>query len=128
MLSIASIAATQASMRNGVLRGRRSNPGGSQEIVAGRLAVQNAATDGVSTLSAGVGVQVTAVPRLALPLKNCTVPVGPCAELLLVLTFALKVTLPPDTTVNALGVTTVVVVAWMMVTDRLLLVFGLGAV
>ena len=95
-------------------------PGGREEIVAGKVAVQNALTAGVAVLSAGVDVQV-AVPRLALPLKNCTVPVGPCAELLPVFTFAESVTLPPETTLDALEVTTVVVVACAIITESALL-------
>jgi len=110
-------------MTNGVLRGRRSNPGGSEEIVAGRLAVQNAATDGVAVLFAAVGAQV-AIPRLVLPLKNCTIPVGPCNELLVVFTFAESVRVPPEATVRPLGVNTVVVVAWVMVIESVLLVFA----
>ena len=89
-------------------------------MVVGRVAVQDAVVGGVALLFAPVEVH-GAVPRLVLPLKNCTVPVGPCVELLLVLTFAVSVTGPPDATVRVLGTTTVVVMAWVMVTDSVLL-------
>ena len=75
-LSIASNAASQASTTIGVLRGRRSNPGGSEEMVAKKVAVHDAVVGGVALLFAPVEVH-GAVPRLVLPLKNCTVPVGP---------------------------------------------------
>lgn len=67
-----------------------------------------------------VGVQLTAAPRLLAPFLNCTVPVGP-APLLLVLTVAVSVTLPPDTMLVGLAMTEVVVVAWVTVTATLLL-------
>jgi hypothetical protein len=52
---------------------------------------------------------------------NCTVPVGPCAELLCEFTVAVSVTLPPDTTLVTLGFTTTDVVACVIVTDKVLL-------
>jgi hypothetical protein len=64
-----------------------------------------------------VGAQVTAAPKLLDPFVNCTVPVGP-APLLVVLTVAVSVTLPPDTILVGLAVTAVVVVACVIVTDR----------
>jgi len=57
----------------------------------------------------GVGVQVAAVPSAVVPFMNCTVPVGPAALLVVPVTFAVKVTLPPDAIDVTLGVTTVVV-------------------
>jgi len=84
-------------------------PGGSEERAVVNVAVQNAEAP-VETLNA-VGVQAAAVPRLVAPFENCTVPVGPCAELLLELTFAVRVTLPPDATLVTLEVTVVVVAA-----------------
>jgi hypothetical protein len=56
-----------------------------------------------------VGVQVAAVPSAVVPFMNCTVPVGPARALVFPVTFAERVTLPPDATVVTLGVTTVVV-------------------
>jgi hypothetical protein len=56
-----------------------------------------------------VGVQVAAVPSAAVPFMNCTFPVGPAAPLVVPVTFAVSVTLPPDATVATLEVTTVVV-------------------
>ena len=109
-LNVASAAAIHARRTNGVLRGRTLMiPGGSEERAVVNVAVQNADVP-VETLN-GVGVQVAAVPRLVVPFKNCTVPVGPCAELLLELTFAVSVTFPPDATLLTLEVTVVVVVA-----------------
>jgi hypothetical protein len=71
---------------------------------------------------AAVGVQVAGAPRFDPPLVNCTVPVGPAAELLPELTSAVKITLPPEVMLVGLGVTVVVVVAWVIVTDSVLLV------
>ena len=62
-----------------------------------------------------VGAQVTALPKLPEPLRNCTVPVGP-APLLEVVTVAVNVTLPPAAMLDGLGVTVVVVVACVIVT------------
>ena len=77
------------------------------------VAVQNALT--VLEAIAEVGVQLTALPRLLDPFLNCTVPVGP-APLLVVFTVAVRVTLPPDTILAGLDVTTVVVAACVIVT------------
>jgi len=60
-------------------------------------------------------MHITAVPKLLDPFLNCTVPVGP-APLLVVFTVAVSVTLPPDTMVEALEVTVVVVVSPVTVT------------
>ena len=76
-----------------------------------RVAVKNAA----ALVVAAVGVQVAATPRAPEPFLNCTVPVGP-APLLFVVTFAVRVTLPPDITLDTLGVTVVVVAAFVTVT------------
>jgi len=111
---IASAVASHASKTNGVPGGRISMmPGGNAEIAVFSVAVQDAFAL-VATLNP-VGVQVAAVPRLAPPLRNCTVPVGPVAELLFVLTVAVSVTLPPDATLVTLEVTAVVVVACVIV-------------
>ena len=70
---------------------------------------------------AAFGVQVAAAPRFAPPFRNCTVPVGPCAELLVVLIFAVSVMLPPDVTLKVLLVMAVVVVAGVIEIDSVLL-------
>src|ERR1700730_10557480 len=54
-----------------------------------------------------VAVQVAAVPRLEPASLNCTVPVGPAAPFVVPVTLAVRVTLPPVTTLVTLGVTTV---------------------
>src|SRR5271168_1307690 len=59
-----------------------------------------------------VGMQVAAVPRAVVPFMNSTVPVGPAAALVVPVTFAVKVTLPPEAIEVTLGVSTVVV-AWV---------------
>lgn len=56
-----------------------------------------------------VGAQVAAVPNAEVPFMNCTVPLGPGAPVVVPVTTAVRVTLPPDATLVALGVTTVVV-------------------
>jgi hypothetical protein len=56
-----------------------------------------------------VGVQVAGVPRAVVPFMKVTVPVGPAALLLVPVTFAVSVTLPPELMLVALDVTTVVV-------------------
>jgi hypothetical protein len=71
-----------------------------------RVAVQ---VPGVEAVPA-VGMQVAAVPRAVVPFMNCTVPVGPARLFVVPVTFAVKVTLPPDAIEVALGVTTVVVI------------------
>jgi hypothetical protein len=101
-----------------VLRGRKSIiPGGNAESVVVSFAVQEAP----AALDAPVGVHIAAAPKFVPPFKNCTVPVGPVAELLLVLTVAVRVTLPPEVMDAALEVTEVVVVPCVMVIDNVLL-------
>lgn len=78
--------------------------GTNSESAVVRVAVHNA----VVVLVPAVGVHITALPKLLDPFLNCTVPVGP-APLLVVFTFAVSVTLPPDAMVVALEVTVVVV-------------------
>ena len=92
-------------------------PGGNAESVVFSVAVQ----DAPALLVAPVALQVAAVPRLELPFINCTVPVGPCVELLLDETVAVSVTVPPDAMLVTLEVVAVVVVACVMVTDSALL-------
>src|SRR5262245_49529215 len=123
MLKIAEIAARTVTITSGVLRGRGSmkNPGGSAESAVVSCAVQSAPT-GVAPLEfAPVGVQFTAVPRFVLPFLNCTVPEGPWAEWLCEFTVAVRVTLPPDATLLTFELTSIVVEACVMVTDRVLL-------
>jgi hypothetical protein len=72
--------------------------------------VQNAA----AVLVAAVGVHVAAAPSELEPFLNCTVPVGP-TPLLFVATVALRITLPPETTLVTLGTTWVRVAAWATV-------------
>jgi hypothetical protein len=93
------------------------NPGGREESIVVSVAVQEA----LVALEAPAGVHVTAAPRFAPPFRNCTVPVGPCAELLFVFTVALSVTLPPAVMLLGLGTTVVDVVACVMVIDSELL-------
>src|SRR5713226_9062139 len=69
-----------------------------------KVAVQNA----VAVLVPAVGMHVTAVESAVVPFLNCTVPVGP-APLLVVETFAVRVTLPPEAILVAELVTLVVV-------------------
>jgi len=115
---VASAVASHARKTNGVFGGRISIiPGGRAESVVVNLAVQEA----LVLLVAAVGAQVAAVPRFEPAFRNCTGPVGPAAELLFVLTVAVKVTVPPDAMLLALVVTAVVVVANVMVTDSELL-------
>jgi len=52
---------------------------------------------------------------------NCTVPLGPALLLLLDETVAVRVTLPPDVMLVRLEVTADVVVAFVIVTARVLL-------
>src|ERR1051326_3746693 len=115
--NIASKAASRARTTNGVLRGRESMiPGGSAESVVVSFAVQEAPAE----LVAPAGVHVAVAPIFAPPFKNCTVRVGAPAELLLVLTVAVSVTLPPEVIDPMLEVTAVVVVACVMVIDNVL--------
>jgi hypothetical protein len=75
-----------------------------------------AAQDAGAVTDAAFGVHVTALPKLLAPFLNCTIPVGP-APLLVVFTIAVSVTFAPAVILVGLGVTTVVVVACVMVTD-----------
>lgn len=93
------------------------NPGGNAEIAVVNFAVHDAPAE----LVAPAGVQVTDAPRLLPLFRNCTVPDGPIAELLFEVTVAVSVTLVPDVMLTALDVTVVVVVACVMVTERVLL-------
>jgi hypothetical protein len=56
-----------------------------------------------------VGVQLTAAPSGVVPFMNCTVPVTPGVLFPVPVTVAVKVTLPPEATLVALGITVVVV-------------------
>src|ERR1700740_3013314 len=85
-------------------------PGGRPESAVISVAVQ----DAPALLVAPAAVQVAAAPRLTPPFKNCTVPVGPCVELLFDETMAVSVTVAPDAMLLALEVAAVVVVAWVM--------------
>ena len=116
---IASAAASHARKTNGVVGGRTLiMPGGNADRAVVRVAVQDADV----VLVAPVGLHVAAaVPRFALPFRNCTVPLGPTAELLFVLTTVVSVTVPPDATLATLEVTAVVVAACVMVTESVLL-------
>jgi hypothetical protein len=88
-------------------RGARFDPLGGvrRDRVVISVAVQ---VPGVVLVPA-VGVQVAGVPRAVVPFMNVTVPVGPAALLLVPVTFAVRVTLPPELMLVALAVTTVVV-------------------
>src|SRR5215467_10805335 len=122
-LSSASSAASQATITNGVARGcGRKKPGGRAERFVVSFATHEAPTK-LPELSvvAPAGVQVAAEPRLTPPLRNCTLPVGPWVELLCEETVAVRVMLPPVLMMLALGTTAVVVVAWVMVTESVLL-------
>lgn len=116
---IASAIASHARKTNGVVGGRTLiMPGGN----ADRAVVSDAVQDADVVLVAPVDLHVAAaVPRFALPFWNCTVPLGPAAELLFVLTTAVSVTVPPDAMLATLEVAAVVVAACVMVTDTELL-------
>jgi hypothetical protein len=86
--------------------------GGVSASVVIRVAVH---VPGVEAVPA-VGMQVAAVPNAVVPFMNCTVPVGPAPLLVVPVTFAVKVTVPPDAIDVALGVTTVVVACVPLVT------------
>ncbi len=81
--------------------------------------VSVAVHDAVPELEAtpDVGVHVAALPKLLEPFLNCTVPVGP-APLLEVEIVAVSVTLPPAAIDVTLEVTAAVVVAFVIVTER----------
>ena len=85
-------------------------PGGNAESAVCSVAVQDAPL----LLVAFAALQVIAAPKLAPPFKNCTVPVGPCVELLFDETIAVSVTVPPDAMMVALEFAAVVVVACVM--------------
>ena len=85
-------------------------PGGNAESAVCSVAVQDAPL----LLVAPAAVHVAAAPRLTPPFKNCTVPVGPCVELLPDETTAVSVTVAPDVMMVALEFAAVVVVACVM--------------
>src|ERR1700746_2368114 len=85
-------------------------PGGRPESAVISVAVQ----DAPALLVAPAAVQVAAAPRLTPPFKNCTVPVGPCVELLFDETIAVSITVPPGAMVGALEFAAVVVAACVM--------------
>jgi hypothetical protein len=60
-------------------------------------------------------MQVTGAPTFVLPFENCTVPLGPTAELLPDEIVAVSVTVPPATMLLGLPTTAVVVAACVMV-------------
>src|SRR5579859_2378884 len=105
-----------ANHSSGVQRQRLSPTpsGGKAAMVVDSVAVH----DAPFAPAAGAGVQVTAAPRFAAPFENCTVPVGPCAELLADVTIAVNVTIPPRATMPRLGVTCTCVAACVMVMDN----------
>src|SRR4029077_16821472 len=110
-----------ASMPSGTIRtfGRTRGParGINSDSAVVSVALQEAFVDPV----APVGVHVIALPSAVDPFINCTVPLGPALLLLLDVTVAVRVTLPPDATLVGLEVTAVVVVAWVIVTASALL-------
>jgi len=71
--------------------------------------------------TAPADAHVTALPSAVDPFMNCTVPLGPALLLLLDETVAVRVTLPPDVMLVRLEVTADVVVAFVIVTARVLL-------
>src|SRR5215470_8205933 len=119
---ISAIAANSAaSHSNGVERGRLSKfTGGANAVsVVVNDAVHEApdVTCPLELDTAPLGVHVTAVPRFVAPFWNCTVPVGPCAELLFDEIVAVSVTDAPDVMLLGLAATPACVVAGVMVTD-----------
>ena len=70
-----------------------------------------------------VGTQFVALPRLVDPFLNCTVPVGP-APLLVVMTVAVSVMLPPEVIEDGLGTTWVFVAALVTVNVRVVAAAG----
>jgi len=100
-------------------------PGGSAESAVWNVAVHDAPiTLPALSVVAPAGTQFCAEPRLAPPLRNCTVPVGPCDELLDEDTNAVNVTLPPEAMEVGLAATAAVVAAWVIVMERVLLLAG----
>jgi len=71
--------------------------------------------------TAPADAQVIALPSAVDPFMNCTVPLGPALLLLLDETVAVRVTLPPDVMLVRLEATADVVVAFVIVTARVLL-------
>ena len=69
---------------------------------------------------APAGAHVMVPPTFAVPFMNCTVPLGPALLLLVEEIVAVRVTLPPDATLDGLDTTAEVVVAFVIVTDRML--------
>jgi hypothetical protein len=108
-----------ASGNNGILGvvGRPCGLGYSADIVVVNVAVHDAR---VVPLAAA-GVHFTGEPRFVLPFANCTVPVGPSAELLVEPMVAVSVTLVPAGNDDKLDETPVVVVALVMITAAVLL-------
>src|SRR5271163_2145830 len=70
---------------------------------------------------APAGVQVTGPESKFAPFLNCTVPVGPCALLLVEEPVAVSVTLPPATIELELATTELAVAAGVMVNMSVLL-------
>jgi len=89
-----------------------------------RVVVSVAVHSAGAVVLAAVGVHAAALPSALVPFINCTVPVGP-APLLVVFTVAVSVTLPPGATLVALDTTPVVVVAFVIVTAKVLLLLEL---
>ena len=83
-------------------------------MTCAKVVLSVAVQDAAIVLVAAVGVHVTGLPIAVEPFLNCTVPVGP-APLLVVVTLAVSVTLPPEMIVEGLGVTCTDVVAWLTV-------------
>jgi hypothetical protein len=71
--------------------------------------------------TAPADAHVMALPSAVVPFMNCTVPLGPTLLLLPDEIVAVRVTLAPDAMLAGLDVTAVVVVAFVMVTDSVLL-------
>src|SRR6266403_2721873 len=71
--------------------------------------------------TAPADAHVIALPSAVDPFMNCTVPLGPALLLLLDETVAVRVTLPPDVMLVRLEATADVVVAFVIVTARVLL-------
>ena len=90
------------------------------------VAVQNAVPDAVPFVPLGlfvplVGTQSAGASSVALPLENCTFPVGP-APVLAAVICAVSVTVPPGVTVVGVAATVVLVDAFVTVTASVLLV------
>jgi hypothetical protein len=107
---------------NGILGepGFPCGAGYNDEIAVVRVAVHDAPV--FELLLAGFGVHVAGDPRFVVPFVNCTVPVGPCAELLVDEIVAVSVTDVPLVNVDRLDDTAAVVAALVIVTETVLLV------